>query len=73
MSTLSVPLPPDLEKFVLKMVKDGYASNKAEVIRRALKRLSEEEAVTAILKSEQEIKEGKLLRGDLREIIKRIQ
>ena len=69
MSTLSVPLPPDLEKFVLKMVKDGYASNKAEVVRRALKQLSEEEAVQAVLRAEKE----PILKGDLRELMKKIK
>ncbi|MEK9131438.1 MAG: type II toxin-antitoxin system ParD family antitoxin [Patescibacteria group bacterium] len=73
MSTLSVPLPPDLEKFVISKVKDGYAANKAEVVRRALKRLSEEEAIAAILQSSQEIKDGKILRGDIRDLMRRIK
>ncbi len=69
MSTLSVPLPPDLEKFVLKMVKDGYASNKAEVVRRALKQLYEEEAVQAVLRAEKESS----LRGNLQDLMKKIK
>lgn len=69
MSTLSVPLPPDLEKFVLKMVKDGYASNKAEVVRRALKQLYEEEAVQAVLRAEKEPS----LRGNLQDLMKKIK
>ena len=69
MSTLSVPLPPDLEKFVISKVKDGYAANKAEVVRRALKRLSEEEAVQVVLRAQAEPN----LKGDIRDLMKKIK
>jgi putative addiction module CopG family antidote len=68
MSTLSVPLPADLEKFVEKMVKTGRAANKADVVRKALIRLSEDEAVEAILLVEHEPN----LKGNLRELMKKI-
>ena len=51
MSTLSVPLPPHLDEFVSDQVKEGLASNKAEVVRKALKMLQEEVAVMAVLKA----------------------
>jgi len=41
MTTLSVPISDHLEKFVQKMVKNGHASNKADVVRKALTRLAE--------------------------------
>lgn len=69
MSTLSVPLPPELEKFVAHMVSDGYAANKAEVVRLALKRLAEEEALQAVLRAQNEPN----LKGDLRGLMKRIK
>lgn len=72
MSTLSVPLTPQLEETVNRFVKSGFAANKADVVRKALKRLEEEEAVEAILKAQQEIKDGKGLRGDIRELVKKI-
>ncbi|OHA84150.1 MAG: hypothetical protein A2937_01110 [Candidatus Yonathbacteria bacterium RIFCSPLOWO2_01_FULL_47_33b] len=72
MSTLSVPLTPELEKFINSQVKCGRASNKADVVRRALIRLSEDEAVQAVLDASQEVKDGKVLRGDLRELLKKI-
>jgi putative addiction module CopG family antidote len=72
MSTLSVPLTPELERFIEQMVKDGRAANKADAVRKAIRRLSEEEAIAAILTSEREIKEGKILRGDLLKLIKKI-
>lgn len=68
MSTLSVPLTRDMEDIVNSMVKRGYASNKAEVMRKALIFLAEEEAVQDVLRAEKE----PILRGDLRELMKKI-
>ena len=68
MSTLSVPLSKNLEEIVNSFVKSGYASNKAEVMRKALVFLAEEEAVQAVLRAEKE----PILRGNLRELMKKI-
>jgi len=68
MSTLSVPLNKNLEEIVNSFVKKGYAPNKAEVMRKALVFLAEEEAVQDVLRAEKELSEGKILRGDLRKI-----
>ncbi len=70
MSTLSVPLTPKLEEFINAQVKSGRAANKADVVRRALTAMTEEEAVQEVLLAQKEIREGKGLRGDLRELIK---
>ena len=68
MSTLSVPLNKNLEDIVNSFVKRGYASNKAEVMRKALIFLAEEEAVQDVLRAEKE----PTLSGDLRELMKKI-
>ncbi len=73
MSTLSVPLTNDLTAFVDRMVKSGRAENKAAVVRQALKLLAEEEAVGAVLLAEQELAEGKILRGDLRQLVTKLK
>lgn len=67
MSTLSVPLTPALELEINKMVSNGVASNKAAVVRRAILRLAEEEAVNAVLMAEKE----PTLKGDLRTLMKK--
>ena len=72
MSTLSVPLTPRLEEDIKNLVKNGFAPTKAEVVRRAITRLSEEEAVQDVLLARKEIKDGKGLRGDLRKLMNRI-
>ena len=69
MSTLSVPLTPELELEIEKLVKSGFASNKAAVVRRAIEKLAEDEAVNAVLRAEQE----PTLRGDIRELMKKIR
>ena len=73
MSTISVPLPANLEEFVNRMVKSGNAANKADVVRKALKRMSDEEAVNSILEAQREITAGKGLKGDLRELAKKFK
>jgi len=68
MSTLSVPVPPKLEELVDSLVKKGYGANKADVVRKALILLAEEEAVQAVLRAEQE----PTLSGDLKKLAKKL-
>ena len=69
MSTISVPLSPELQNQLDSLVAEGIGSNRADVMRRALAYFAEEAAINAVLKSEREVKEGKILRGDLRKIL----
>lgn len=73
MSTLSIPMPVHLEEFINSMVKHGHASNKAEVVRRAVAKYAEDEAVRHVMEAMQELKDGKILRGDLRELMRRMK
>lgn len=73
MSTLSVPLTPSLEAFITSMVAKGYADNKAQVVRKAIAQMAEDEAVEAVLCAEQEIWEGKVLYGDLDTLAKKLR
>lgn len=68
MTTLSVPIPANLEEFINKQIREGRAANKADVVRRAITRLSEEEAVNAVLNAERE----PTLRGNLKELLAEI-
>ncbi len=68
MPTLSVPLSAELTKTIDFLVESGVGSNKADVVRRALKFFAEEEAVQAVLRAEQEPS----LEGDLDELARRI-
>lgn len=72
MSILSVPVSPRLEELVNSLVKSGYGANKADVVRKALELLAEEEAIRVVREAQQEIRDGKSLKGDLKDLIKRI-
>lgn len=71
MTTLSVPLPAHLEEFVKRLAKQR-GSNKAAIVRGALERLAEEEAIAAVLQAEKELGERKVFRGNLRELMKKL-
>lgn len=68
MSTLSVPLNPEMMKAIEQLVKDGVAANKADAVRKALDMYLEEQAVQAVLNAMKEPS----LEGDLDELAKRL-
>ena len=73
MSTISIPLTSRLEDLLENMLRDGVAENKASLVRNAIEKYAEDKVVERILLSEQEIKEGKALRGDLDTLAKQFQ
>jgi Arc/MetJ-type ribon-helix-helix transcriptional regulator len=68
MTTITVPLNAKQIEHLDALV-EGFGSSRAGVMRKALELLSEEETINSILKSEQEYREGKVLRGDTRSIL----
>jgi putative addiction module CopG family antidote len=73
MTTLSIPVSGELEEFIERMIEEGKGANKADVVRRALRAYEENEAIETILRAEIEIAQGKGLRGDLSELIKKFK
>lgn len=73
MTTISVPITAEQEKFINDLVKSGKAANKAHAVRYAIQRLAEEEAINAVLEGEKDIREGRVYRGDLRTLLKKIK
>jgi Arc/MetJ-type ribon-helix-helix transcriptional regulator len=69
MSTISVPLSAELQESLDSLVASGAGSNRADVMRRALEKFSEEEAINDVLIAEREVRQGKILRGDARKIL----
>ncbi len=69
MTTLSIPVSGELQKFIERMVKEGKGANKADVVRRALNAYSENEAVEAVLRAQAEPN----LKGDLRTLMKKFK
>ena len=72
MTTLSVPITGDQEKFIDDLVKSGKAANRAHAVRYAIQRLAEEEAIMAVVKAEQELASGRGVKGDLKKLLKKI-
>ncbi len=70
MTTISVPLNIEAEK-ALKELIEITGTNRVAIIRKAIKHLREEEAINAVLRAEQEVSEGKLLRGTARGILQK--
>lgn len=65
MTTLSIPISPELEQFIKTMIKSGRAANKADVVRRALRQMAEDEAVEAVLRAQREPS----LKGNLKSLM----
>lgn len=68
MTTISVPLNAEAEK-ALKELTEITGVNRVAVIRKAIKHYREEEAINAVLRAEQEVSEGRLLRGTPHEVL----
>lgn len=73
MGILSVSLTPELEKFIEDEIAAGEFESKGQLVKKALKKFEEELVIARILKASAEAKEGKVLRGDLKELLKKIK
>lgn len=67
MATISVPLSSELQEHLDSLVAKGAGANRADVMRRALTKFAEDEAIRVILASEKE----PVLRGDLKKLLKK--
>ncbi len=73
MTTISIPIDNNTEEFIQSMIQNGKYENKAQVVRRALFIMKEEELLRDLLAAEQEIRDGKGLRGDLKALAKKFK
>ncbi|MEK7628799.1 MAG: ribbon-helix-helix domain-containing protein [Patescibacteria group bacterium] len=73
MSTISVPLSPELENELDRLVEEEVGSSRADVMRKGLKYLLREEGFRRIREAEEDIKAGRLYEGDIDEIVKHIR
>jgi len=70
MTTISVPINEKMNDYIDEQVRLGNASSKAELIRRAIIKYKEDQFIKTILQAKQEIKNGKILTGDLDQLAK---
>lgn len=69
MTTISVPLSADLLKILDQLVADGVAVNKADAMRKALKKFSDDQVIERILQAQK----GPRLEGDLYELAAKLR
>jgi Arc/MetJ-type ribon-helix-helix transcriptional regulator len=69
MGTVSVPLSKQHQDRLDTLVKQGAGSSRADVMRKALDKFAEEEAIAAVLQAQRE----PLLRGDLRTLARKLR
>lgn len=70
MTTISVPITSVQEKFLKALVKSGRAANKAHAVRLGIDALAEDTTFSSLQRSLQEARDGKVLYGNPRELIK---
>lgn len=72
MTTLSIPVSGEQLQFIKDYVAGGFAENVAQVMRKGLDALAREEAIQSVLRSEVDVREGRVYRGDLDTIVKKL-
>lgn len=70
MTTISVPMPKDLLDFVDSIIHSGEAENRAQAIRKAIRKMREQNEINEILEASRQVKNGLVYTGDLKEILK---
>ena len=68
MSTLSIPVDNTLMQFIDNMIASNKAESKTQVVRRALYNMREEEALKDITEARNDVAQGKVYKGNLREL-----
>ncbi len=71
MTTITVPISKELEHFIEEELKAGTSESKAHLVRYALGRLQEERALARLQEAENDIKEGRVYKGDLKDLPKK--
>lgn len=70
MTTISVPLPKDLLIFIDSVITSGEAENRAQAVRKAIRKMREQIEINEIFDASNQIKRGQVYKGDLKTILK---
>jgi len=71
MITISVPVTATQERFIKSLVRSGRAANKAHAVRLGIDALAGDTAFSSLQRSLQEARDGKVVYGNSRELIKK--
>jgi Arc/MetJ-type ribon-helix-helix transcriptional regulator len=72
MPIVTIPLEADLLAFIEEEIRVGNAETKTQVVRQALRRLRDERAFARLREAESDIREGRLIKGDLRALLDKL-
>lgn len=72
MTTITTPVGKELETFIIREVREGRAESKAQVVRRALELLREERAFERIREAEDDMRSGRVYKGNLRSLLQKL-
>jgi Arc/MetJ-type ribon-helix-helix transcriptional regulator len=73
MSTITVPISKELENFIEEEISLGVSETKAGLVRHALSRLQEERALSRLQEAEMDIQQGRVYKGDLKTLLKKMK
>lgn len=73
MSTITVPISKELEDFIKEEVSSGTSETKAGLVRHALTRLQEERALSRLQEAELDIRQGRVYKGNLKTLLKKMK
>ncbi len=69
MTTISVPMPKDLILFIDSVIATGEVENRAQAIRKAVRKMREQVEIDEIIEASRQVKMGAYHVGDLKTII----
>jgi Arc/MetJ-type ribon-helix-helix transcriptional regulator len=72
MTTITIPITKELESFINEEIRAGTSDSKAHLVRFALGRLREERALSRLREAELDIKVGRVYKGDLKKLLKKV-
>ncbi len=72
MSNLSISLTPELEAFIDAEIASGEFESKGQLVKKALRTFEDDLVMERLMKASREAKEGKVVRGNIRELVKKI-
>jgi Arc/MetJ-type ribon-helix-helix transcriptional regulator len=70
MTTISIPMPKDLLDFIDEFINSGEAENRAQAVRKAVRKMREQIEVDDIFEASRQIKQGHSYTGNLKDILK---
>jgi len=70
MTTISIPMPSELLDFIDRIILSGEVENRAQAVRKAVRRMQEQIEIDEIFEASRQIQKGISYKGNLKDILK---